>query len=397
MGIFKKKPELFSVIEHEFTEGHLVEKAQETEINSGSVLNVHEGQQAIMYLNGKALDLFGPGEHFLNTKTLPLLGEYHKFTDKHKTPFPAEIYFVNVTEHVGEPWGYSGKFNYALQQGRINDPPIPIGVRGTMDFHVSDARKFLIKIVGDKSAMTKESTVDSLVNKIASMASQCVVNVGYRLGLRVFQLDSNRSDCAREVLPDLNKKIEGYGITISQFEISHFIIPLESEDYRRVVGQITERAVQGEAAEALRIKAEGIRDAESILNMTHKEMMAFEVANNIAQNSAAGGMAAMGTGLGMMGGMAMGTGSVMAGLASQALAPLAGGNQAQPAPGGIGGAAPGMPRGLELNNTGTPSAPAPAGNDDVQLRFQKLEQMKPYISDTEYQELRTKLINEMMK
>jgi membrane protease subunit (stomatin/prohibitin family) len=38
----------------------------------GSQLIVRESQEAIFFLNGKGLDLFGPGRHTLETQKLPL-------------------------------------------------------------------------------------------------------------------------------------------------------------------------------------------------------------------------------------------------------------------------------------------------------------------------------------
>ena len=43
------------------------------EIKMGAQLVVHEVQEAVMYRDGKALDVFGPGRHTLTTQNIPLV------------------------------------------------------------------------------------------------------------------------------------------------------------------------------------------------------------------------------------------------------------------------------------------------------------------------------------
>ena len=47
------------------------------EFKFGSQLIVREGQAAVFFRDGKALDTFGPGRHTLNTNNLPLLTRHH--------------------------------------------------------------------------------------------------------------------------------------------------------------------------------------------------------------------------------------------------------------------------------------------------------------------------------
>lgn len=43
------------------------------DFNSYTQLIVHETQEAVLFLNGQALDSFGPGRHTLETQNTPLL------------------------------------------------------------------------------------------------------------------------------------------------------------------------------------------------------------------------------------------------------------------------------------------------------------------------------------
>ena len=68
------------------------------DFNTLTQLIVHESQEAIFFLNGEALDLFGPGRHTLETQSIPKLGKvFGKLVDGKETPFHCEVYFINKT------------------------------------------------------------------------------------------------------------------------------------------------------------------------------------------------------------------------------------------------------------------------------------------------------------
>ena len=43
------------------------------DFNTSSQLIVHESQEAIFFMDGQALDLFGPGRYTLETQNIPVL------------------------------------------------------------------------------------------------------------------------------------------------------------------------------------------------------------------------------------------------------------------------------------------------------------------------------------
>ena len=45
------------------------------DFNSLTELIVHESQEAVFFMNGQALDLFGPGRYTLETQNIPKLGK----------------------------------------------------------------------------------------------------------------------------------------------------------------------------------------------------------------------------------------------------------------------------------------------------------------------------------
>ena len=62
------------IIKYEGDNSTFIWKHECEDFNSMTQLIVHESQEAIFFMNGQALDLFGPGRHTLETQNIPLLG-----------------------------------------------------------------------------------------------------------------------------------------------------------------------------------------------------------------------------------------------------------------------------------------------------------------------------------
>lgn len=73
---------------------------------------MHESQEAIFFMNGQALDLFGPGRYTLETQNIPKIGGILRRTTGDKTPFHCEVYFINRTEQMSIKWGTGSKVQY---------------------------------------------------------------------------------------------------------------------------------------------------------------------------------------------------------------------------------------------------------------------------------------------
>ena len=67
-----------SIIKYEGDNSTFVWKHPVEDFNMGSQLIVHESQEAILFLNGQALDLFGPGRYTLETENIPKIGKLLK-------------------------------------------------------------------------------------------------------------------------------------------------------------------------------------------------------------------------------------------------------------------------------------------------------------------------------
>ena len=127
----------------------IVWKFPSDQIRIGAQLIVNEAQDVVFFKAGKALDTFGPGTHTLWSGNLPLLSKLINLPVGGKTPFAAEVWYVNKTVKRDLKWGTKGPL-------QVIDPlykyPVSVRAFGRWGIRVSDARSFIVQIVGTQSA-----------------------------------------------------------------------------------------------------------------------------------------------------------------------------------------------------------------------------------------------------
>jgi membrane protease subunit (stomatin/prohibitin family) len=75
------------------------------QIKYGAQLIVRPGQTAIFVKQGQIADVFGPGQHRLETRNLPILSTIVGWKHGFDSPFMAEIYFVSTRQVTDLKWG----------------------------------------------------------------------------------------------------------------------------------------------------------------------------------------------------------------------------------------------------------------------------------------------------
>lgn len=332
-GITKKIKEnaIASVIEYEGDNTTFIWKHPLEDFNTGSQLIVHESQEAVFFMNGEALDLFGPGRHTLETQNLPLVRKFFSAPTGGVTPFHCEVYFINKTEQMSIKWGTDSKIEYVEP---IYKFPIKIGASGEMSLRAEDSRKLLVKIVGTEKTLTQQSLVQKfrafLMTRIkAHMAAQIK-----NQGINIFEIDENLVALSEQLHKILLPDFEDYGLSLERFFITTVVKPEDDRAYQQFrdlhVRQYTDVAEarlrqqlgvieQETQAQRTIIEAQGIAQKRSLEGYTYQQERGFEVAEKMAQNEAVGQMSNLGVGLGMISGIGGTVGQTVGGMVSNTM------------------------------------------------------------------------------
>jgi len=155
-------PVLFRVIEFFDETGqemvHRIPEVGSGDFRLGDQLVVRESQQVVLFRDGKALDTMGPGRHTLSTANLPILVSLLGAIFDGKSPFRAEVYFVNMREFVDQKWGTPEPIVF-----RDSDlGMVRLRGMGTYSTQIADPQLFVNKIVGTQGIYTTSQISDFL-------------------------------------------------------------------------------------------------------------------------------------------------------------------------------------------------------------------------------------------
>ena len=227
------------IIKYEGDNSTFIWKHPVEDFNSMTQLIVHESQEAIFFLNGEALDLFGAGRYTLETQNIPKLGKaINKVTDG-ETPFHCEVYFINKTVQMAIKWGTDSKIRFIDPNLGI---PLEIGACGEMNLAVSDSRKLLIKLVGTMRGIAwGENGVGftkSIQNAFRPLISTAVkANLSNAIksnNINILEIDENLEILSEVIRKSIIGGFEEYGLTIPQFYITNVALPENDPNFRRM-------------------------------------------------------------------------------------------------------------------------------------------------------------------
>ena len=214
--------QIAEVIKYEGNNETFIWKHPCEDFNSLTQLIVHESQEAIFFLNGQALDLFGAGRYTLETQNIPMLGKYLNRTTGDKTPFHCEVYFINKTEQMSIKWGTDSKVTYVEPTYGF---PISIGASGEMSLRAADSRKLLLKLVGTENFLGQQKLVSFfrafLMTRIKTYMAQYMKNNA----VNIFEIDEHLTAFSHAMKELLVPDFADYGISLERFFVTNIVKP----------------------------------------------------------------------------------------------------------------------------------------------------------------------------
>ncbi len=223
------------IIKYEGDNSTFIWKHPLEDFNSMTQLIVHESQEAVFFMNGQALDLFGPGRYTLETQNLPKLGKILNRNTGGDTPFHCEVYFINKTVQMALKWGSDSKVRFIEPTMGI---PFEIGASGEMNLAVCDSRKLLIQLVGTMNgaawAMQGSGFTKSLHDSFKPLISTAVKSnlsaVIKRENIDLLEIDENLEKLSAALRAAINPGFEEYGLTIPQFYVTNVLLPDDKDE-----------------------------------------------------------------------------------------------------------------------------------------------------------------------
>lgn len=254
------------------------------QLSTWTQLIVNETQEAYVVKEGVYQGPFGAGRHTLDTANLPLLKSLIGLPFGGKSPFTAEVWFVNRATNLDIKWGTPD----AIQ---LEDPKyklmVPVRAFGQYGIKITDPKKFLLKLVGTLPGFDAATLSDYFkgvfTTKIKTSIAQAIITNGQS----VLEISTQLETLSDMLKASLSPEMEEYGVGLSQFNIHSINVPESDPAVVSLKAALAKRTEMG------------------ILGYNYQQERSFDVLQTAAGNEGSAGNV-MGAGMGVGMGMAMG-------------------------------------------------------------------------------------------
>ena len=262
----------------------------------GSQLIVGEGQVAVFVKGGRALDYFTAGTYTLSARNLPILKTFVNLPFGGKTPFTAEVYFINKTSKLDINWGTADPI-------QLIDPKYNIKLRvrafGQFGLKVDDYRVFLTELIGTMNEYDVVSYQKLLgyfrgllVSKVKALIAQAII----KNKISALEITASIDDISEFSKQEISEEFHRFGLRVVNFYIESINFP--DEDFEAINKILSDKAA-----------------FDIIGDRRYVSMRSFDVLESAADNPGGVAGAFVGAGLGI--GAGLGAGQAMGGVASQ--------------------------------------------------------------------------------
>ena len=235
---------------------------RENAIRWGSSLRVKDGEVAVFVYkqkDGTMQDfIVGPYDQIIKTENFPVLASIVGLAYEGGTPFQAEVYFINLARIIQVKFGVPF---FDVYDPRFDDFGVPVAVRGTISFKISDYREF-IKL-HRLNSFNLEDFQMQIRDAVSRYVKDIVANIPAAHNIPLIQIETKISQINDVVEYDLSERFrETFGVEISGVDIGTIEIDKTSDGYRQLMSvtkDVTAAKVQAQTedyVERLRIQRE---------------------------------------------------------------------------------------------------------------------------------------------
>lgn len=238
------------------------ENQRENSIRWGSSLRVKDGEVAVFVYkqkDGTMQDFIaGPYDQIIKTANFPVLASIVGLAYEGGTPFQAEIYFINLAQIIQVKFGVPF---FDVYDPRFDDFGVPVAVRGTISFKISDYRQF-IKL----HRLNSFNLVDfqkQIKDAVSRYVKDVVANAPAAHNIPLVQIETKTAQINDVAELDIRERLkENFGVTVSGVDISAIELDKSSDGYKQLMAvtkDITSTKIKAETedyTERLRIQRE---------------------------------------------------------------------------------------------------------------------------------------------
>lgn len=224
---------------------------RENAIRWGSSLRVKDGEVAVFVYKQKSgimQDFIeGPYDQIIKTANFPVLASIIGLAYEGGTPFQAEIYFINLAQIIQTKFAVPF---FDVYDPRFLDFGVPVAVRGTINFRISDYRSFIKLHRMDNFSLNDFQL--QIRDAVSRYVKNVVANAPADHNVPVVQIERKMMQITELVEEDLKQRLsDNFGVSVSGLDIGAIEIDKTSGGYQqlmKVTQDVAAAAVQAQTA-----------------------------------------------------------------------------------------------------------------------------------------------------
>ena len=241
----------------------LGENTRENAIRWGSSLRVKDGEVAVFVYkqkNGTMQDfIVGPYDQTIKTANFPVLASIVGLLYENGTPFQAEVYYINLAQIIQVKFGVPF---FDVYDPRFEDFGVPVAVRGTISFKISDYRQF-VKLHRLNSFHLEDFQLQ-IRDAVCRYVKDAVANAPASNNIPLVQIETKTSQINDIVEYDIGERLKDtFGVTVSGVDIGTIELDKSSDGYHQLMS-VTKEIAGGIAKAEAEAKIKDIADRQRI-------------------------------------------------------------------------------------------------------------------------------------
>lgn len=263
------------------------------EMGTWTQLIVNESQEAVLFKGGKALDVFPSGRHTLSTANIPVLNEIINLPFGGRSPFTAEVWYVNKLFKLDIKWGTASPVQ--IQDSKYG-VFLPVRSNGVFGIQVEDSKKFLVKLVGTMPGFDEKSVVKYFRGIYVTKVKDAISSYVIKEKISVLEINVYLDELSAYMEEQIGPELAEYGIKLVSFYVNEISVPEDDTAVKKLKDALAKRAEM------------------NIIGYDYQQERSFDTMESAARNESMGAAPFMGAGMGI--GMGAGVGGMMAGTMS---------------------------------------------------------------------------------
>ena len=304
----------------------LIWRQPEEDFNTDSTVIVMPGEEAIFIKGGNIENVFDSGTYKLSTENYPFISRLRNAFTGGISTFNCVVYFVRKADSQEIKWGTESPIQVRDKVWGIRTDA---RVRGAYKVRIENPATLLEKLIGNNVPIQFQQELDKYFasefqGKIKSAVSRFLNGLEQEL----IGIDAYMDELSEQIEPYIDEIVKDYGLKCVKFSLAGLDIDnskYDAIDQSQIASISKVKLSQAEKISKVNL-AEGDKGVMDVLGDAWGRQQAANILGDLARNPGAGGVGAMGAGMGM----GVAAGGVFGSMANQMFAPMNQQGQQQP-------------------------------------------------------------------